>query len=465
MKAPTGDTPAATFLADETERRGALVLRTLTIVLVPLVVTIAIFILLRFTLGDTLALSSNRPPSPFSPLVPIIVITIFCSALVTLVRIGRPTMSALLLIGAWTLATTLAALENGVTSIWPALLIMPICAAGLLIDAVASVTLAALATLFVASLVWLEANGLRVGTSADAPAFITQNSPLVSLVFWVTVFWTVAALTSLLAGGLQRALNQSREQAQALSALSAQLEERVKDQTAKLLAQERAAAALDERQRVARDIHDTLAQGLTAVVVQLGAAERALDLEPAEARQHLVLARGMARESLSEARRSIWNLRAPVLQRGELGDALRGLAERSAHPQLATHYTQRGVPWPLAPEAEAALLRVAQEALVNVARHAGATRAEVVLEYEHDGICMRISDDGKGFSPGALAVAPAGPESGFGVLGMRERIAKLGGSLTLTSDGGALVVAAIPRQSAGAQVGPVPAAARNGTPA
>src|SRR4029079_6402550 len=101
-----------------------------------------------------------------------------------------------------------------------------------------------------------------------------------------------------------RAVTQSGQQARALSALSTQLEERVQAQTEELLAQARDAAVLEERQRVARDIHDTLAQGLPGVVVQLGAAERALTVEPAQAQQHLVLARRMARESLAEARRS-----------------------------------------------------------------------------------------------------------------------------------------------------------------
>jgi signal transduction histidine kinase len=432
-------------IADETERRGQLVLHTLPILGIPFLVAVVMFIVLRVTLGDTLRPAPNERFLPFSPIVPIIVVTIFFSSLIMLVRMGRPTVSALLLIGAWTLFTTLAALENGVTSIYPALLLLPICAAGLLIDAVASVSLAALATLFVATLAWLESQGLRVGPPPDVPAFIAQNPQLVSTAFWIAVFWSVAALTSQLAGSLQRALKQSRQQARALSELSAQLEERVKAQTQKLLAQERAAAVLEERQRVARDIHDTLAQGLTGVVVQLGAAERALNVEPEQAQQHLVLARRMARESLAEARRSIWNLRNPALQRGELGDALRGLADRSSRPGLTVEYAQQGEVWALPPDAESALLRVAQEALVNVSKHAGATHADVRLDYAGEQVRLNIADNGKGFDAGSLPEAPSGPESGFGLLGIRERLATLGGSLHLSSDGGALVIATIPR--------------------
>src|SRR5207245_6185339 len=123
--------------ADETERRGQLVLHTLPILGIPVVVAIIMFIVLRITLGDVLQPLPSQRPLPFSPIVPIIVVTIFFSSLIMLVRMGRPTVSALLLIGTWTLFTTLAALENGVTSIYPALLLLPICAAGLLIDAVA----------------------------------------------------------------------------------------------------------------------------------------------------------------------------------------------------------------------------------------------------------------------------------------------------------------------------------------
>ncbi|MBI5879697.1 MAG: sensor histidine kinase [Chloroflexi bacterium] len=428
---------------DEANRRGQLVLNTLPIVGIPVVVAIIMFIVLRIALGESMQPLPDQRPLPFSPFIPIIVVTVFFSSLIILVRLGRPTVSALLLIGAWTLVTTLTALQYGVTSIFPALLIMPICAAGLLIDAVASVSLALLATLFVGVLAWLEAQGLRVG-SPDMPPIFAQNPSLVSTAFWIVIFWSVAALTSQLAGGLQRALNHSRKQAHALSELSAQLEERVRSQTAKLLAQEREAAVLEERQRVARDIHDTLAQGLTGVVVQLGAAERALDVEPSEAQPHVVLARRLARESLAEARRSIWNLRNPALQRGELGDALRGLAERASRPGLSVRYAQQGEVWPLLPDAESALLRIAQEALVNVSKHAGATHVEVNLAYAGRQVQLAIIDNGKGFDPRALSDRPSGPESGFGLLGMRERLAALGGTLQLGSDGGAQVLATVP---------------------
>ena len=99
---------------------------------------------------------------------------------------------------------------------------------------------------------------------------------------------------------------------------------------AQLLQEAREAATLEERTRLARDIHDTLAQGLTGIVVQLGATQRALAMAPEEALEHLQLALRMARETLAEARRSVWNLRAAALERGDLADALRGAGAATA---------------------------------------------------------------------------------------------------------------------------------------
>ena len=125
-------------------------------------------------------------------------------------RLGRPTVSALLLIGVWTLITTLATLRGGVASIGPAFLVIPICAAGLLIDGVASLSLAALATVLVGSLAWMERFGLYTVSAPQLPLvtspFPLMALPLITAGIWIGLFWTVALLTWLLAGGLQRAL-------------------------------------------------------------------------------------------------------------------------------------------------------------------------------------------------------------------------------------------------------------------
>ena len=146
---------------------------------------------------------------------------------------------------------------------------------------------------------------------------------------------------------------------------------------------------LEERTRLARDIHDTLAQGLTGIVVQLGAAQRALTVAPDESREHLALAQRMARESLAEARRSVWNLRAPALDRGDLADALRSVAVRPLGSDVAVTFKLTGEPWPLTTAIESTLLRVAQEALANVARHSQATEARLGLVYMADSVELK----------------------------------------------------------------------------
>lgn len=311
---------------EEHRRRGGLVLRTLPILLIPIGVTLLTAVLFVTT---GLVVPPASGPDDVRALVPLAVIVIFCSSLVLLVRIGRPTISALLLIGAWTLVSTVASLRFGVTTSFPALLIVPICAAGLLLDRLASITLAAMGTILMLTSAWFELGAvwpLRV--MADGSP---GSEPLLSATFWIGLFWSIAALTALLAGGLQAALRESRAKAAALALLTDELEARVERQTALLLTQERAAATLEERTRLAREIHDTLAQGLAGISVQLGAAQRALALAPERADDHIAIAAGMARESLAEARRSVWNLRSPALERGDLTDALRSIAERP-HP-------------------------------------------------------------------------------------------------------------------------------------
>ena len=440
-RTPANRSPA---LNDEMQRRSELLVRTLPILLIPVFVTILTFALLRFALGE------HMPPPPserpqFNPFIPIVVLVVFFSALIVLVRLGRPTLSALLLIGMWTLVTTLGALRAGITSFVPALLIIPICAAGLLIDWVACVSLAGLATLLVGSLAWLEQHGL-LPPPPSPPPFIAASQSYLAIGFWVAIFATVAALTSLLAGGLQRALRQSRAQAQALQELSDQLEARVEAQTAQILEQERQAATLAERTRLAREIHDTLAQGLTGIVVQLGAAQRAQAAASDASAEHIELAQRMAREALAEARRSVWNLRAPALERGSLADALRSIVTQPIRPDQTAIFEQQGEPWPLPRAVEAALLRMAQEALANVAKHAEATRAEVLLEYTPDSVRLSIADNGVGFNQTALTdrMAPS-PAGGFGLLGIRERISALGGTLELRNGDGAQVVVTVPK--------------------
>lgn len=430
--------------SDELRRRGSLVLQTLPILLIPFGVTLLTVLLLQLFVVPPAGM-----PSPRNPALPIMVLVVFFSALILLVRLRRPTISALALIGAWTLITVGAAVRGGVTSNLIALLIVPICVAGLLIDAVASVSLAALATVLVLSLAWLEWQGAAV--DRPGPVLPAEAQLALAAIFWIVLFWIIAALTSLLSRGLQQALRESRRRAAALRTLSDELEARVASQTAQLLDQAQAQAVLEERARLAREIHDTIAQGLAGVAIQIGAARQGLALLDGAGERQIVAALGenlslaerTTRETLAEARRSVWNLRQPLLERGGLPDALEQIA---AHGPLPVTAATEGEQWPLAPAVESALLRVAQEALANSLRHGDATMARLTLCYSAGGVELLVADDGRGFPPGLLLRRPVpSPWGGFGILGMQERIAALGGTLLLENDGGACVRATVPR--------------------
>jgi signal transduction histidine kinase len=213
---------------------------------------------------------------------------------------------------------------------------------------------------------------------------------------------------------------------------------------AQLLTQAREAGVLDERQRMAREIHDTIAQGLTGIVTQLEAASSA-----GESR-HVCAAAQLARDSLAEARRSVHALRPQELEEARLPDALAGVVERwSAVNGVPAALTTTGTALPLLPEIEVALLRVAQEALANVAKHAGASRAGLTLSYMEDLVTLDVRDDGVGFDPSAVATGSA--EHGFGLGTMRERVLRVGGNLAVEAEpgGGTAISAAVPALVAG----------------
>ncbi len=212
-----------------------------------------------------------------------------------------------------------------------------------------------------------------------------------------------------------------------------------------LLEQARQAAVLEERQRLAREIHDTLAQGFTSIVMHLEAAEGALSDDLATVQHHLEQARSTARESLEEARRLVWALRPQHLEQASLPEALARVVTRWSHESgIAAEVTTTGTPTPLHPEVEITLLRAAQEALANVRKHARARQVAVTLSYMDDLVVLDVQDDGAGFDPARLweqcADQPAG---GFGLQAMRERVAQLGGRLLIESapgEGTTLVV-------------------------
>ncbi|MFD5870065.1 sensor histidine kinase [Streptomyces sp. NPDC060322] len=202
---------------------------------------------------------------------------------------------------------------------------------------------------------------------------------------------------------------------------------------AQLLLQAREAGVADERRRLAAEIHDTLAQGLTGIIAQLQAVTSTED--PALAREHLDRAAGLARHSLGEARRSVHDLVPAALVHDDLPGALKktvtGWAERTG---VRADLTVTGTVEPLHDEVGATLLRIAEEALANTARHAGAARAGVTLSYMGDEVTLDIRDDGCGFDPAALP--PRSGTGGFGLGGMRARAERIAGTAEVETEPG-----------------------------
>jgi len=185
---------------------------------------------------------------------------------------------------------------------------------------------------------------------------------------------------------------------------------------------------------MAREIHDTLAQGLTGIITQVQAARNAAE-RPADWRRHLDNAANLARENLSEARRTVQAVGPEPLEQRALGDALAEVVERwSDLHQVRAEVTTTGAARPLHPEVEVALLRTAQEALANVAKHAAASRVMLTLSFLADLVTLDIRDDGVGFDPEEVR---RGDDGGFGLTVMRQRVGRLAGTLEIESEPGA----------------------------
>lgn len=186
-----------------------------------------------------------------------------------------------------------------------------------------------------------------------------------------------------------------------------------------LVVQARERGVQDERQRLAREIHDTIAQSLAGIVTQLEAAVGG-------ERQERALA--LAREALGEARRSVLDLAPQPLDGASLPAALASVVRGDAVRDLGAELVVTGDPQPLHPEVESTVLRVVQEALTNVAKHAGASRVAVTLSYDGAELLLDVRDDGVGFDPAGPV-----PDGSFGLRGMRQRAERLAGALTVES--------------------------------
>ena len=207
---------------------------------------------------------------------------------------------------------------------------------------------------------------------------------------------------------------------------------------------EREAGSLAERQRLAREIHDTLAQNFVSIVMHLEAAEQALPADAPVAQRHLDQAKASARHGLAQAREVVQDLRSHPVEGSPLPEAIRQTVESWAEATgIAATFAITGPVQPLPPDAEVTLLRAAQEALANVRKHAAASQVAVTLSYMGDEVVLDVQDNGIGLG------TPAGDRwlsGGYGLTAMRERVEQHHGSLLIesTPGEGTTVVVAIP---------------------
>lgn len=191
-------------------------------------------------------------------------------------------------------------------------------------------------------------------------------------------------------------------------------------------------AVLAERSRIAREIHDTLAQGYAGISAQLEVLNDNMPAAPGKIRRHLDLARDLVRTNLDEARRSVWNLRAQALEESDLGEALNRLGQRLTADGKATFELKvDGSPRPLPAIVENNLLRIGQEAITNAVRHSGAKRIFLSLSFLANSIRIVVSDDGKGFDPASVHPSAQG---GLGLPGIRERAESMHASLQIVPE-------------------------------
>ncbi len=255
---------------------------------------------------------------------------------------------------------------------------------------------------------------------------LTEEGQAISItdpMFWVFVFIGVGGI--LLGVWISAIINQSmrrRDLIEQLEATQAQLAE-----------SERREGMLQERQRLAREIHDTLAQGFTSIVMHLEAAEQALPDQTDVLQKHLDQARSMARFSLEEARRVVQDLRPDLLEKRNLPDAIRRAAERwSEETGIVVDVTVTGDVCTLHPDIEVMLLRAAQEALNNVRKHARATEVSLTLSYIQDVIVLDVNDNGLGHQESRQSPM----SGGFGLQSMREQAQQFNGEVFLEIEPG-----------------------------
>jgi signal transduction histidine kinase len=309
---------------------------------------------------------------------------------------------------------------------------------------------------------YLNGRWRYVGVAATAMVAAVSYLGGISNIYAEDMWWvwvSLGVIITLLAGAFsyfaEMADRRNDKQKQALAELheaNVKLEAALEENAglhAQLLVQAREAGVLDERQRMAREIHDTLAQGLAGILTQLQAAEQTADW-----RRHVTNAMNLARESLTEARRTVHAVEPSMLAEARLPEAISDVTRRwSEVNRIDAVLTTTGDPRPMHADVEVTLLRAAQEALANVAKHARASRVGLTLSYMEDLVTLDVRDDGVGFEPNVKR-ANGSTTGGFGLAGMRQRVRRLAGRLDIESEpgGGTAISASVPAIPAGGGV-------------
>jgi signal transduction histidine kinase len=196
---------------------------------------------------------------------------------------------------------------------------------------------------------------------------------------------------------------------------------------ANLMKVEREAGRLAERQRLARDIHDSLAQHFTSIIMHLSATKHG---NPESTQTQVQQAENSAREGLTEIRRIVWDMQPEQIEKASLVEAVEELAARwSAENSVLVKMKVTGIPLKLTSPTETALLRISQEALHNINKHAQANNVNITFSFMEDIFVMDITDDGLGFDPSKTS-------DGFGLKTMQDRAEELSGTLTIESEPG-----------------------------
>ena len=263
-----------------------------------------------------------------------------------------------------------------------------------------------------------------VATAMFVPTLVSlaQDGPTENLFRSVLPIAAIGTAFAVLIGvWIIRVVSQNAERAELIASLEASQAEVAR------LSHETGVAA--ERERLAGEIHDTLAQGFTSIVTLVQATESELGRSEAQVRRHLDLMLRTARENLAESRALVAALAPASLTESSLTDALSRQAARLAEEGVPTTFDVMGARRPLPTGIDVVLLRTLQESLSNIRKHARASTVEVVLSYQDTAVVLLVTDNGVGFDVSSVT-------DGFGLRGMRSRVDQVGGTLSVTSEPG-----------------------------